>query len=79
MKPEPLIDVDRDVHIDLYTLDNPTTPQFLVINDTNSITSSNYDPEARTRIFIHGFRSGEGFKNSLIDGEIMIFEYKSQN
>lgn len=69
---EPLINVDRDVRIDLFTLKNPTTAQSLQTYDMKSITESNYNPKYPTRIFIHGFQTGHGLRSNLLDGEISL-------
>ncbi|XP_037931825.1 lipase member H-like [Teleopsis dalmanni] len=41
----------------LFTRENPKDPQILSIYDLNSINISNYNPEHRTKIIIHGWRS----------------------
>lgn len=68
LQPKQFFVVENDVQIDLYTLKNPTEPQILVINDTNSIKESNFNPEVPTRIFIHGFQSEGELRDSLTDG-----------
>lgn len=67
--PQPLLlDVNRDVQIQLFTLKNPIEPQILAINDTNSIIKSNYNTKLPTRIFIHGFYSKGELKKTLTEG-----------
>lgn len=65
----PIINVDKDIHIDLYTLTNPNEPQHLVVHDKSSIADSNYNRKVPTRIFIHGFGNGRVFINSFADGK----------
>lgn len=74
VKPRQLIQVDKDVRFDLYTPKNPTEHQILQINDADSITQSNYNPEFPTRIFIHGFQSKGELKSIFTDGKrFLIF------
>lgn len=75
---EKLIDVDNDVQIELYTLNNSNEPQLLAINDTTSIEKSNYNLSIPTRIFVHGFLSNGGLTKVLIDGIVFctyLFHY----
>lgn len=72
VKPKQLFEVENDVKIELYTLKNPTEPQLLVINDTNSIKESNFNPGVPTRIFIHGFMSKGELKDYLTDGKLNV-------
>lgn len=66
--PEQLIDPDKDVQIELYTLKNLKESQILHINDINSVEKSNYNSETPTRIFVHGFQSNGGLIKIFIDG-----------
>ncbi|XP_055306664.1 lipase member H-like, partial [Sitodiplosis mosellana] len=66
-QPKTFFDVQNDVEINLYTLKNPTEPQILVINDTNSIEESHFNRNVPTRIFIHGFQSKGELKTSLTE------------
>lgn len=75
--PEQLIDVEKDVRIELYTLKNPNEPQLLHINDLNSIEKSNYNLKNPTRIFIHGFQSNGGLTKIFIDGIFYWLDGKS--
>lgn len=72
--PEQLIDVDKDVRIELYTLKNPSEPHLLHINDSNSIEKSNYNLKNPTRIFIHGFQSDGGLTRIFIDGIALLLD-----
>ncbi|XP_031622980.1 uncharacterized protein LOC116340565 [Contarinia nasturtii] len=60
-------DVDKDVRFDLYTLNNPTVPQILDLNNINTITESNFKSEVPTRIIIHGFFSNGQLTKVLTD------------
>lgn len=70
LKPGNYFDIEKDVQINLYTLKNPTEPQILLINDTNSIHDSNFNHVIPTRIFIHGFQSKGELRDSLIEGKL---------
>lgn len=70
--PEQLIEVDKDVRIELYTLKKSNEPQLLEINDTSSIEKSNYNSKIPSRVFVHGFQSNGGLTKLFIDGIIFI-------
>lgn len=63
-----MVDVDKDVRIELYTLKNPNEAQLLSIGDSNSVRKSNYNAKNPTRIFIHGFQSDGSLTRIFIDG-----------
>lgn len=69
-KPEKLIEVEKDVRFDLFTLKNPSEPEFLLINDTTSFEKSNYDRDIPTRIFVHGFQSKGELRESMTNGKV---------
>lgn len=77
LEPDPIINVDRDIHIDLYTLKNQNEPQLLVVHDKSSIAQSNYNRKVPTRIFIHGFGNGRAFTNSFADGNFDLVLFKN--
>lgn len=66
--PEQLIEVDKDVKIELYTLKKSNEPQILKIGDTRSVEKSNYNSKTPCRIFVHGFQSNGGLTKVFIDG-----------
>lgn len=68
---EKLIDVDKDIRIELYSYENLKEPQILVINDTTSIEKSNYNLKIPTRIFMHGFQSHGDLTKIFIDGIVL--------
>lgn len=70
--PEQLIDVDKDVRIELYTLKNLNEPQLLNVNDKSSIERSNYNSKNPTRIFVHGFQADGSLTKIFIDGIVYI-------
>lgn len=73
--PEQLIDVDKDVRIELYTLKNSNAPQLLNSKDSDSIKKSNYDLNNPTRIFVHGFQSNGGLTKIFTDGIVFVFVF----
>lgn len=79
IEPEPLFDVEKDAQIHLYTLENPFKAQRLITNNTFSITTSNFNPKVPTRIFIHGFQSGQGFTGSLKKGNFISYKLYLRN
>lgn len=77
---EKLVEVDKDVRIELYTLGNLNEPQLLEINNTNSVETSNYNSKIPTRIFVHGFLSHGTLTKVFIKGiafELFISLFKS--
>lgn len=72
---QPLLKLNKDVQIELYTPKNPTKAQILMNNDINSIIESNYNPNAPTRIFIHGYLTGRHFKTAMTEGKIVSHNF----
>ena len=68
-EPKQFFEAEKDVQMDLYTLQNPKEPQTLVIYNTSSIYESNFNSSVPTRIFIHGFQSRGELKNTLTKGD----------
>lgn len=73
-----LVDLHEPVKIDasrsgagnqywLFTRSNPTTPQFLIHGNVNSIINSNYAPNRQTKVLVHGW-NGNG--NHRMNNEI---------
>lgn len=69
--------VEYDVSFNVFTMKNPTEPQALLINDIESIGTSNFDPKQPTNIFIHGFQSGGELRHTLLEGirDLVSFEF----
>lgn len=63
--------VDTDVQFHLYTLKNPTIPQILSMNNTNSFVESNFNYEVPTRILVHGFQSNGELRKIMSEGKCM--------
>ncbi|KAG5869459.1 hypothetical protein JTB14_014463 [Gonioctena quinquepunctata] len=51
----PEIDPFRDVIFELYTRNNPETPEILLTNNETSLKSSSFDSTEPTIMFFHGF------------------------
>jgi len=59
--------VATNVHLNLYTnLDGGSTPFRLLVNDTNNLANSGFNPQNPTKILIHGF-GGNGQNRGIID------------
>lgn len=68
---ERLIEVDKEVRIELYTSENLNEPQLLEINNKASVETSNYNTKFPTRIFIHGFQSNGGLTKVFVNGTVL--------
>lgn len=49
VEPENFFDVESDVHFILYTRENPSEGQFLLLNNEDSVRESNFNPNNPTR------------------------------
>lgn len=77
MKVQPLFEVENEVRIDLFTMKNPTEPQFLIKNNLTSIKESNFNPKKATRIYIHGWQSRGELKAALTNGQCMSIFFEN--
>lgn len=69
---QPYFDVNNDVRFDLYTMKNKDEPQILVLNDIDSIKSSNFNRTLPTRIYVHGWQEhGSVIRKTFNDGELI--------
>lgn len=53
----PLFNAFNDVVFRLFTRSNPTTPQFIQINNHGQLANSNFNVNHQTRFQIHGMRT----------------------
>lgn len=67
---QPYFQLEQDVKFELYSLKNPNKPQILSLDDLNTITTSNFNKNVPTRIFIHGWQEyGNSLRNIFTDGK----------
>ncbi|XP_058833101.1 pancreatic lipase-related protein 2-like [Topomyia yanbarensis] len=75
--PDPLFDPENDMSFHLFTRNNPSSAQFLVIGNPASIAGSNFNPAHPTRFTIHGWGSSanDGMNSAIRDRLLAMGEY----
>lgn len=58
-EPENFFNPDIDIRFMLYTRNNPTTGQRLILNDIESVRASHFNAAHKTRFTIHGWMGSE--------------------
>lgn len=66
---QPFFLASDEVTFELYTLKNPSKPQWLSMSNVSSITESNLNPKVPTRFSIHGWQERGTMRNTFLDGE----------
>lgn len=70
---QPFFFVEHDVTFELYTLKNQIAPQILSMDNITSITTSNFNKDLPTRIYIHGWQEyGGNMKKCFNDGKFTL-------
>lgn len=65
---EDVLQVEKTIIVELYSLKNPNTTQHLNHTNLSSIADSHFNASLPTRLCIHGWQSRGEFKKHAIEG-----------